>query len=72
MLRVHCYSGWKGDERPARFELNGREYVVEEVLDQWYGPEDTFFKVRAGDQNLYILRHRPVLDDWSLEAFRQA
>ena len=72
MLRVHCYSGWKGDERPVRFELNGREYVVEEVLDQWYGPEDTFFKIRAGDQNLYILRHRPALDGWSLEAFRRA
>jgi hypothetical protein len=60
-----------GDERPVRFELNGYEYLVEEVLDQWYGPEDTFFKVRAGDNNLYILRHRPALDTWSLESFRR-
>ena len=30
--------------------------MVEEVLDQWYGPEDAFYKVRADDGNLYILR----------------
>jgi hypothetical protein len=69
-MRVQCYSGRKGDERPVRFELDGHEYTVKEVLDQWYGPEDTFFKVRADDNSLYILRHRPATDAWSLESFR--
>ena len=46
----------KADERPVRFQLDDRHYLVEEVLDQWYGPDDTFFKVRADDHNLYILR----------------
>ena len=46
-LKVECYAGWKADERPLRFELDGGGYAVEEVLDQWYGPESTFFKVRA-------------------------
>ena len=40
-----------------RFQLGEREYLIEEVLDQWYGPDDNFFKVRADDGNLYILRH---------------
>jgi hypothetical protein len=53
-LRVECYAGVKADERPVRFQLDERDYLVEEVLDQWYGPEDTFFKVRADDRNLYI------------------
>jgi hypothetical protein len=46
---------------------------VEEVLDQWYGPSDVFFKVHADDGNLYILRQsqRPSEDAWSLEAFRE-
>ena len=71
ILRVQCYAGRKADERPVRFELGGTEYVVEELLDQWYGPEATFFKVRADDGNLYILRHHDVGDEWTLESFRR-
>lgn len=71
-LKVECYGGWKADERPVRFDLGERSFLVEEVLDQWYGPEARFFKVRADDGNLYILRHRSAGadDNWSLESFR--
>lgn len=51
-LEVDCYSGRKADERAVRFRLDGRQYLAEEVLDQWYGPDDTFYKVRADDGNL--------------------
>ena len=58
-LRVECYSGRKADERPIRFQLGERDYLVEEVLDQWSSPYDMFFKLRADGGNLYILRgHR--------------
>ncbi|MEK7406374.1 MAG: hypothetical protein AAB225_14830 [Acidobacteriota bacterium] len=72
-LRVECYSGHKADERPLRFYLGERCFEVEEVLDQWYGPEDTWFRVRAGDGGRYVLRHRQHgnEDTWSLEAFRR-
>jgi len=70
-LRVECYAGRKADERPVRFHLDERDYLVEEVLDQWYGPDDTFFKVRADDGNLYILRRNTSADEWTLETFRQ-
>ena len=60
VLRVQSYAGRKADERPVRFQLGDREYVVEEVLDQWYGPDTTFFKVRADDDNMYILSHSSV------------
>jgi hypothetical protein len=71
-LRVECYAGRKADERPLRFELDERGYRVEEVLDQWYGPDAEWFKVRAHDGNLYILRHHlfGAADEWSLESFR--
>lgn len=71
--RVECYSGRKADERPIRFALEGREYMVEEVLDRWYGPSAAFFKVRAGDGNLYILRQDRSVPEgtWSLESFRE-
>ena len=70
-LRVECYAGRKADERPVRFQLDDRHYLVEEVLDQWYGSDDTFFKVRADDRNLYILRRNASRDEWTLESFRQ-
>ena len=73
-VRVECYSGFKAEERPIRFNLDGHDYFVEEVLDQWYGPEDAYFKVRADDGNLYILRRATCVPEgeWSLEAFRQS
>jgi hypothetical protein len=58
-LEVECYSGRKADERPIRFRLNERQYLVEEVLDQWYGPQDVFFKLRADDGNLYTCGSEP-------------
>ena len=72
-LRVQCYSGWKDEERPVRFQLGERDYIVEEVMDQWYGPHDAFFKVRTDDGNLYILRRTTAEaeEEWSLEAFRE-
>jgi hypothetical protein len=70
-LQVQCHAGRKADERPVRFRLENRDFIVEEVLDQWYGPDDSFFKLRADDGNLYILRHNPSADKWTLESFRQ-
>ena len=73
-VQVQCYSGRKADERPIRFRVDERQYVVEELLDQWYGPEEAWYKVQADDGNLYILRHQTSVPDgaWDLVAFRRA
>ena len=55
-LRVECYSGWKAEERPDRFEIDGHQHLAEEVLDRWHGTDATFFKVRSDDGNFYVLR----------------
>lgn len=72
-LRVECYSGASADERPVCFYLGEKAFFVKEVLDRWYGPSDLYFKVRADDGNLYILRNRRSAseDAWSLESFRE-
>jgi hypothetical protein len=72
-LHVQCYAGGKADERPVRFRLDEREYLVEEIIDQWYGPEHIFFKLRADDSNLYILRQRTSVPEgeWDLVSFRE-
>jgi len=72
-LEVECYSGHKAEERPVRFRLDGRQYSVGEVVDQWYEAESTSYKVRADDGNYYILRRQTSTPDgaWELVSFRQ-
>jgi hypothetical protein len=72
-VEVECYAGRKADERPVRFRLDRNEYLVEEILDQWYGPEKAFYKVRADDGNLYILSRQTSMPDglWDLVSFRK-
>ena len=72
-VRVECYAGYKADERPLRFVIGEHRYEVSQVMDQWHGTEATYFRVRADDGNLYVLRHADTgqEDLWTLESFRQ-
>lgn len=69
-VTVECHAGYQADERPLRFTLGGRRYEVTDVDDQWYSPGAKYFRVRADDGNLYVLRHDERQDMWMLEAFR--
>jgi hypothetical protein len=73
-VQVECYSAYKAEERPVRFRIDDYQYKIDEVLDQWYGPEDAWYKVRAHDGNVYILRRRTSVPDgaWELVSFRKA
>jgi hypothetical protein len=69
-VQVECYAGYRGDERPVRFVLNGHPYEVTSVEDRWYSPGAAYFRVIASDGNRYILRHDEAQDAWSLTGFR--
>lgn len=70
-VHVECYSGRKADERPLGFRLDAQEYAVEEVLDQWYGPDHVFFRVRADDRKVYVLSRETSAPEgkWELVSF---
>lgn len=72
-LIVESYSGRKADERPVRFWLDEKLYLVEDLLDQWYAPEHIFYKLRADDGKIYILRQETSTANphWDLISFRQ-
>ena len=70
-IKVDCYAGYKGEQYPQRFTLRERILEVEEVEDQWYSPSSQYFRVRASDGNIYILRHDQEPDRWGLDAFRR-
>ena len=56
-IQVECYSGHKADERPVKFWLGDVVLFVESVEDQWYGPDDAYFRARADDGNTIITAH---------------
>ena len=70
-VRVEAYSGYKANERPLRFCLGSQWYDITEVVDRWYGPDYIYFRVRAADGNLYVLRLDENTQEWSLAGFHQ-
>jgi hypothetical protein len=71
-VEVESYSGYKADERPLRFRLGEQWLKIEEVTDRWYDPNATYFRIRAEDGCLYVLRHDETADAWTLAAFRRS
>ena len=69
-IEVESYSGYKADERPTRFRLGERWFNVQDVLDRWYDPHAIYFRVRADDNGIYILKHDEAADTWTLESYR--
>ncbi len=65
-IRVACYAGYRGEERPRSFTLGARNLEVREIEDQWCSPEYRFFRVRACDNGVYVLRHDETRDEWTL------
>ncbi len=66
MIKVECYSGYKINERPVKFILMNRAYLVKEVIDTWYGEKSVYFKVKADDENIYLLKYDEWQDQWDL------
>ncbi|MEJ2723260.1 MAG: hypothetical protein P8175_01190 [Deltaproteobacteria bacterium] len=63
-IQVIAYSGYKANERPLYFIMDGRKLEVTELIDRWYGEEEDYFKVMADDGKVYLLRWQRVLDLW--------
>jgi hypothetical protein len=69
-MRVECYSGYKGDERPVKLQLGGQMVEIAEIEDRWYSPGATYFRVLLANGERYVLRRQDAQDAWTLEAFR--
>ena len=67
VIHVSCYSGYKANERPLDFTVRGRKLLVEEIIDQWYGINDDYFKVLANDNKVYLIKYNRNEDLWTLE-----
>ena len=65
-IQVSAYSGYRANERPIAFTLDGRKHDVTDIIDRWYGVEHDYFKVLAEDGRVYLLRWHRILDLWFL------
>jgi hypothetical protein len=70
IVRVVCYAGYKGEERPMQLYLGERAIKVVETEDRWYEPGATFFRVVVDGGDRYVLRHDEAQGTWSLCAYR--
>ena len=70
IVRVECYAGYKGEERPLRIQLSQGMVEVAEVEDRWYSPGATYFRVLLANSDRYVLRRDDGQDVWTLQAFR--
>ncbi len=66
IISVEAYSGYKANERPKALVIRDKRLEVKEVLDRWYGEEHDYFKVRAEDGFIYIIRYDRFKDEWEL------
>jgi len=71
MLKVKCYSDYKLNQRPISFTISDREFLIKEIVDQWYGPDSLYFKVRDKSDHTYILKYNQAQDLWELEFFEK-
>jgi hypothetical protein len=65
-ISVQTYSGYKADEYPFSFSIEGRKFVVISIEDRWYGPDCSYFKVFTDDGNTYILKQIPGNNLWQM------
>jgi hypothetical protein len=70
---VRCYAGFKGEERPVSFDLEGRDLGVVEIERAWYeegadepGRRNARFRVRADDGNVYVLSREEASGRWTV------
>jgi len=67
-IHVDAYSGYRANERPRQFTLDDEIYEIVSVLDQWYQPYATYFKVRSIEGKTYLLRYDEETDEWTLQS----
>jgi hypothetical protein len=65
-VTVKSYAGYKGEETPRAFTVDGVHLLVLEVVERWYSETHSYFRVRANDQQRYVLRYHHDRGDWEL------
>jgi hypothetical protein len=66
-IKVEAHSGYRANERPMWFDLDGVIYSIDHVEAQWYSPDAQYFKVLSAGRR-YLLRLEDSQDLWTLQS----
>ncbi len=70
-ILVTCYSGYRLDEKPERIRFESLVVRVDEIADQWLGPDHRYFKCIGDDRAIYIIRQDMNSLDWELTYYQK-
>ena len=65
-IRVECHSGYRGDETPQRFGLDGQTIEITEVLRRWKEPDALLFRVQTLANRVFVLRRNEKTGRWDV------
>ena len=68
-IHVDTAADPKSNLAPLSLRFDGRNVGVADVVDQWWGPEERYFKVKDALDNTYILRFDQPRSEWELLMF---
>ena len=65
-IQVECYAGYRGEETPRYIRMATYKIEVRQIVDRWLSPDHRYFKLLAGDDATYIIRHDTANGQWEL------
>ncbi len=72
-IQVTAYSGYRGEESPRSFTVEGKRVEVLKVLARWIGEDEAtgercrYFRVKGDDSRMRVLRCRERDGAWLME-----
>jgi hypothetical protein len=70
-ILVEFYTDDHGVVIPQRVHFGARQIDGVETLDRWYGADYCYIKLKAPDNNVYIIRMDETRDQWLLTMFQR-
>jgi NADH:ubiquinone oxidoreductase subunit C len=70
MITIECYLEKNSNGRPAAFSLMGHPYKVKEIIDTWHAKVAVYYKIKAQDDNIYLLKYDERQAQWDLVFFQ--
>ena len=65
-VRVECHAGYREDETPRRFHLEGKTIEVAAILGRWKEPSALLFRVQSTAGRVYLLRRDEQSGRWDI------
>ncbi len=69
-IKVIAYAGYKGEECPRAFVVDGEEIIALEIVNRWVEEEEKsrerkrYFTIKGSDGSVHTVYYDPALMEW--------